>query len=94
MLHEGGYRVVVEPSGELTFYTPSGSVIPAVPPLPGITDATALPRSTDATAETLETRNQAAGVSIDAQTLGTWQGDRPDYAYAIEGLWTYRRGQT
>jgi hypothetical protein len=81
LLHEGGFGVSVDDSGQRLFTTPGGRVIPAIPPV--------VTRK-DTTAETLEEQNTRHGLEIDDQTLGTWDGAPPDYAMGVERLWSHR----
>jgi hypothetical protein len=74
-VHEEGFQVTREASGELSFRTPHGRPLPAVAP------PTAAPT---APAERLRTDNEALGIRIDAHTsTPSWLGERLDLGYAI-----------
>jgi hypothetical protein len=77
-VHEAGYQMVREPSGELSFRTPQGWPLPAVPPSPPVPTEPA---------DNLRAQNGALGLQIDALTSKrSWQGERLDLGYAIDVL--------
>jgi len=77
-VHEEGYRVEREPTGELRFWLPDGRPlleVPVAPVLPGDP------------LEHLRAANGAAGVAPHAQTATPrWLGERLDVGYAIDVL--------
>jgi 5-methylcytosine-specific restriction endonuclease McrA len=74
-MHEEGFQVAREPTGELTFLTPYGRPLPTAPP------PTAAPAGP---VEVLRTDNEALGIQIDAHTsTPSWLGERLDLEYAI-----------
>ena len=84
-VHEHGYRVERRPDGELCFWRPNGSVIPEVPPQPGVP---AHP------VEALRAQNDAIGVKIDARTsMSRWDGDPLDLGHAISVLHPLATGE-
>ena len=77
-VHEEGYQVERRPDGELRFRRPDGRALPDVPPVPTIPDDPIL---------ALRTRNEAAGLHLDAQTTRPgWLWERLDVGYAIDVL--------
>ena len=77
-LHEGGFRVVLEPDGTSRFYTARGVPIPEAPRAPTVAAQPAVE---------LSRHNWRAGLAIDAFTgFPTWEGGPANYNYALEGL--------
>jgi hypothetical protein len=77
-VHEDGYQMTREPDGELSFRTPHGWLLPAVPPPD--------PVPVDPVAD-LRAQNNALGVDIDPHTATpSWLGERLDLGYAIDVL--------
>jgi hypothetical protein len=77
-VHEGGYRVVGDASGELTFLRPDGSVIPGIPASP--------PVPADPMGALME-QNRAAGITITPETNHVgWGGEPLDLVWIVEGL--------
>jgi hypothetical protein len=75
LVHEGGYRVDLDASGQAEFRTPRGWLIPPM----GL--------AVWAGEESLRSQNQADGVVVDPQTCFPMSaGDRLDYDIAVEGL--------
>jgi hypothetical protein len=67
-----------EPSGDLSFRTPQGWLLPAVPPPPPVP---AQP------ADDLRAQNSTLGLHIDPLTSKpSWLGERLDLGYAIDVL--------
>ena len=75
-VHEGGFRVEIDASGEPQFYRPNGLPMRAVPAPP------AQPVSAEALCES----NAEAGLDITDRTLGTWDGYPMDYGWAVHIL--------
>jgi hypothetical protein len=77
-VHEEGFQVTREPDGELSFRTPQGWPLAAVP-LP--------PAAPPAAVASLREQNKALGLHIDARTsMPSWLGERLDLGYAISVL--------
>jgi hypothetical protein len=77
-VHEEGFQLTREASGELTFRTPDGRRFDVVPTPPAI--------RLDAAGE-LRAHNDAFGLHIDAHTsTPSWLGERLDLDYAIAVL--------
>ncbi|HEY7519982.1 MAG TPA: DUF222 domain-containing protein [Methylomirabilota bacterium] len=77
-VHEEGYKLTREASGDLCFRTPQGWKVPVVPV------AAAVPA--DPVGE-LRAQNNASGFPIDARTsMPSWLGERLDLGYAIDAL--------
>jgi hypothetical protein len=75
-VHEEGYRLGVEPNGELRFHCPDGRPLPEVPPPPD------LPANV---VELVTARNDADGVRVHARTTSAgWFGERLDVGYAVD----------
>ena len=77
-VHEEGFQVARQPSGELRFRTPQGWTLPTVPkPTP----------APAAAAENLMAKNAALGLHIDGRTsMPSWLGERLDLDWAISVL--------
>ncbi len=74
LVHEGGFGVSRDASGELRFTTPAGAVIPEAPGTDG------LRRPLD---NALEAFQRKRGITIDHATADTrWEGERMDYGLA------------
>jgi hypothetical protein len=77
-VHEEGFEVTREPSGELSFRTPQGWPLPTVP------EPAAAPA---ASTEDVRARNTALGIHIDGRTsMPSWLGERLDLDWAISVL--------
>ena len=77
-VHEGGYRVAGDTSGEVTFLRPDGSVMPRIPASP--------PVPADPMGE-LRGQNRAAGVKINPETNHVgWGGEPLDLVWIVDGL--------
>jgi hypothetical protein len=77
-VHEEGYQMTREPDGELSFRTPHGWLLPAVPP----PDPVPVDPVDD-----LRAQNNTLGVHIDPHTAKPgWLGERLDLGYAIDVL--------
>jgi 5-methylcytosine-specific restriction endonuclease McrA len=77
-VHEEGYQVTREASGDLSFRTPQGWMLAVVPATSAV--------ATDPVVE-LRARNDALGLRIDAHTsTPSWRGERLDLGYAIDVL--------
>jgi uncharacterized protein DUF222/HNH endonuclease len=74
-VHEEGFRIVVTPNGEFTFYRPDGKPLPNAPAAPGVPNDPA---------PALAATHNALGLAINASTaLSNWRGERLDLDYAI-----------
>jgi hypothetical protein len=77
-VHEDGFQVTRDPSGDLCFRTPHGWALPIVPPPPA---ASAAPVAN------LREQNACRGIHIDAHTsTPSWLGERLDLGYTISVL--------
>jgi hypothetical protein len=77
-VHEEGYQVEREASGELRFRRPDGEVFPEVPGCPEV--------PADAVAA-LRAHNHSDGLALDARSaMPHWCGERLDVGYAIDVL--------
>lgn len=77
-VHEGGYRIRADASGELNFLRPDNSVLPEVPRRPAV--------SSDPL-DTLMARNKACGQEITPETnRAGWGGEELDLVWAVEGI--------
>ena len=75
LLHEGGYQVIHESSGALSFMTPSGNRICEYPQ----------PVTSD---KSLEAINQQARLNINPETaVPNWQGEVMDLDLAVSGMY-------
>jgi hypothetical protein len=84
-VHEGGFEVRGRAPDKLTFFSPAGvevRALPAPPPLPA--DPTGALRALHA-AEGLEVRPETNMIS--------WQGERWDLGWAVEALQSLRSPQ-
>src|SRR6266545_620318 len=71
-VHEEGYRVERHSDGALSFRRPDGRLLPDVPPLPAVSHDPSC---------ALRTKNEAAGLRLQARTACPgWQGERLDVA--------------
>jgi hypothetical protein len=77
-VHEEGYRIERDSSGELRFRRPNGQILSDVPaPPPVLGDPV----------QRLHAQNDATGLRLDADTATPgWQGERLNVAYAIDVL--------
>ncbi|MCY4659734.1 MAG: HNH endonuclease signature motif containing protein, partial [Acidobacteria bacterium] len=83
-VHEEGFRVEVDPGGEVAFRWPDGRPFPAAP---------ASPRWTGPALAPTDARLAVAGIAIGPATATPhWHGERLDLGYAIDVLWTPRAG--
>jgi hypothetical protein len=74
-LHEGGWTMDLDESGEPRFYRPDGSLMPPVP------EAPEMPREP---VRALEGRHDALGIEIDSWTpTPDWEGDHLDTDWAL-----------
>jgi hypothetical protein len=74
-LHEGGWTMELDESGEPRFYRPDGSLMPPVP------EAPEMPREP---VRALEGRHDALGIEIDSWTpTPDWEGDHLDTDWAL-----------
>jgi len=77
-VHEDGFQIERQKTGQLVFRRPDGRPIPEVPP------PAAVPANPGST---LEAQNNGTGVRIDARSSTPgWQGERLDVGYAISVL--------
>jgi 5-methylcytosine-specific restriction endonuclease McrA len=77
-VHEEGYQVEYQPTGELRFRRPDGRPLPAVPPLPVVPDDPV---------RALRARNETDGLHVHARTTCPgWLGERVDVGWAIDVL--------
>jgi uncharacterized protein DUF222/HNH endonuclease len=77
-VHEEGYQVERQADGTLSFRTPSGWLLPDVPPSP------AVPLDP---VQAIRQRNAVNGLHLPARTAyPDWQGERLDVGYAIDVL--------
>jgi hypothetical protein len=80
LVHEGGFTMQRLASGGLEFRRPNGTLLPAAPPEPA-------PLSTPVA----RLRRDHAALNIDARTsTPSWQGERMDYAMAVDSLLAQR----
>ena len=78
-VHEEGFGITLEPTGEVKFTRPDGRPFPAAPPPPLWTGEALAP-----VAERLERE----GVDIDSGTAAPgWKGERVDIGWAVDLLW-------
>lgn len=75
LVHEGGFKVVGLPDGELDFYTPDGKLLPRAPHLPG----------GDARQLILEHRDHKKMIGHRNCTT-QWEGKQPNYADCVDAL--------
>jgi hypothetical protein len=77
-VHEEGYQVERQPDGELRFRTPHGRLLPDVPIPPAVPGDPV---------KALRARNDARGLSLDAQTTRPgWLWEHLDVGWAIDVL--------
>ncbi len=89
MLHEGGYRIELDPQGQPTFLRPDGVRIPDVARAPKVGGGNS--SAGDAVAAVAR-GNTGAGVQIDAMTAyPRWDGEPVDYEYIV-AMMTARNG--
>jgi hypothetical protein len=75
LLHEGGYQMIHETSGALSFMTPKGNRINDYPQ----------PVTSD---KSLEVNNQQARLDINPETaVPNWQGEEMDFDFAVSGMY-------
>jgi hypothetical protein len=83
-VHEEGYQVERDPSGELLVRRPDGRLIPRVP---------CAPRVPAEPVSALRAQNHLQEVALDAHTaMPLWLGERLDVGYAIDVLHPLARG--
>jgi len=77
-VHEEGYQLTRDANGDLSFRTPQGWMLAAVPATSAVAPDPV---------EELRARNDAVGLRIDAHTsTPSWLGERLDLGYAIDAL--------
>jgi len=77
-VHEGGYRVRGDATGNVIFIRPDGSELPEVPERPAVPEDPM---------DTLMTRNRDDGLEIEPETnLIDWHGEGLDLVSAVEGI--------
>jgi len=77
-VHEGGYRVEGDASGQVVFRRPDGSVMPRLPAMPPVP---ADPMGA------LMARNRAQGIEITPETNHvSWGGEPLDLVWVVEGI--------
>ena len=82
-VHEEGFRVTIDATGDVQFLRPDGRPLPEAPPAPAWTGP-ALQPTNDGLA--------AAGIEIGADTATpSWRGERLDLDFAMRVLWQPRR---
>ena len=83
-VHEEGFTVALEASGEVAFRWPDGRPFPAAPAAPAWSGSALAPTGG---------RLAAAGIAVGPATATPhWHGERLDLAYVIDVLWTPRAG--
>ena len=81
-VHEEGFRITLEPTGEVKFTKPDCRPFPAAPPSPLCTGEALAP---------VTERLEREGVEIDSQTATPrWRGERVDIGWAVDSLWRPR----
>ena len=81
-VHEEGFRITLEPTGEVKFMRPDGRPLLAAPQPPPWTGAPLAP---------VTERLDQEGVAIDSQTtVPGWRGERVDIGWAVGLLWRPR----
>ena len=82
VVHEEGFRITLDATGEVEFLRPDGRPFPAAPPPPLWTGAPLAP---------VTERLDQNGVTIDAQTATpAWKGERVDINWVVDSLWRPR----
>ena len=82
VVHEEGFRIDLDASGEAAFWRPDGRPFPEGPPPPLWTGAPLAPVSD---------RLARDGVTIDSRTADpAWNGERVDYSWVVDTLWRPR----
>ena len=83
-VHEEGFTVALEASGEVAFRWPDGRPFPAAPAAPAWSGSALAPTGG---------RLAAAGIAVGPATATPhWHGERLGLAYVIDVLWTPRAG--
>ena len=86
VVHEEGFRITLDATGEVEFLRPDGRPFPAAPPPPLWTGAPLAP---------VTERLDQEGVTIDAQTATpAWKGERMDINWVVDSLWRPRSDTT
>ena len=81
-MHEEGFRVTLDASGDVKFVRPDGRPLPEAPAPPDWMGRPLAP---------VRARLERDGVSIDPDTLTPdWRGDRLDLDWVIHQLWRPR----
>ena len=81
-VHEEGFRITLEPTGEVKFTRPDGRPLLAAPQPPPWTGSPLAP---------VTERLDQDGVAVDSQTTTPgWRGERVDIGWAIGLLWRPR----
>jgi hypothetical protein len=79
LVHEGGWKIRLDDTGNVVVTNPAGNVIPSLKPVA-------------VTAGGIEQRNQAAGIEIDPTTvMPRWYGDPLDLDHITTALWCVDR---
>ncbi len=74
-VHEDGWRVELEPNGDVSFYRPDGRLLPRVPARPAVPSDPV---------QDLERHNSRSGIDIDAWTpTPNWTGEPLDLDWAV-----------
>ena len=78
-VHEEGFRVTLDASGDVQFIRPDGRPLPEAPAPPDWTDRPLAP---------VRARLEREGIEIDPDTLTPdWRGERLDLDWVIHQLW-------
>ena len=81
-VHEEGFRITRDASGDAQFVRPDGRPFPAAPPPPIWTGAPLAP---------VMERLDQDGLAIDSQTATpAWRGERVDINWVVDALWRPR----
>ncbi|MYI75367.1 MAG: DUF222 domain-containing protein [Acidobacteria bacterium] len=81
-VHEEGFRIALDATGEVEFIRPDGRPFPAAPPPPPWSGAALAP---------VTERLEQEGVGIDSRTaVPAWKGKRVDIGWAVDLLWRPR----
>jgi 5-methylcytosine-specific restriction endonuclease McrA len=77
-VHEEGYQIGRQPDGELQFRRPDGTLLPAAPPSPKVSEDVV---------NQLRAHHEAQGLHLDGHTARPgWLGERLNVGYAIDVL--------
>ena len=81
-VHEEGFRITLDATGDVEFMRPDGRPFPAAPPPPLWTGAPLAP---------VTEKLDQDGVEIDSQTATpAWRGERVDIGWVVDSLWRPR----